>query len=236
MKKCSKCRVVKLLDEFNNDCTKKDGKRSHCKLCNSEMNKQRYVINKEFIKQHYQDNKESYKERAAKSYQKNKEQYKKNHKEWQVNNPHRSKYLSQQFKENNPGYTKQYYISNKERFKQYQVNRRQVDPLFKLSGGIRNLISGSFKRSCKGMYIKNKKTEHILGCTMEEFIQHLQSQFRPGMYLENYGNSSGMWNIDHIIPISSAKTEEEIYKLNHYTNLQPLWWEENMAKGSKGLV
>jgi hypothetical protein len=41
--------------------------------------------------------------------------------------------------------------------------------------------------------------------------------------------------MDHIIPISSAKTEEEIIKLNHYTNFQPLWWEENMAKGAKGI-
>jgi hypothetical protein len=53
------------------------------------------------------------------------------------------------------------------------------------------------------------------------------------MTLENHGQGIGKWNIDHIIPISSAQTEEEIYKLNHYTNLQPLWWEENMAKGKK---
>ena len=53
------------------------------------------------------------------------------------------------------------------------------------------------------------------------------------MTLENHGHGVGKWNIDHIIPISFAKTEEEIYKLNHYTNLQPLWWEENMAKGKK---
>jgi hypothetical protein len=53
------------------------------------------------------------------------------------------------------------------------------------------------------------------------------------MTLENHGQGSGKWNIDHIIPISSARTEEEIYKLNHYTNFQPLWWEENMAKGKK---
>jgi hypothetical protein len=84
--------------------------------------------------------------------------------------------------------------------------------------------------------VKGKKTEQILGCTINEFIQHLQNQFTEGMTFENHGQGKGYWNIDHIIPISSAKTEEEIYKLNHYTNLQPLWWEENMAKGSKGLV
>ncbi len=41
------------------------------------------------------------------------------------------------------------------------------------------------------------------------------------------------WHIDHIVPLSSAKTEEDVYKLCHYTNLQPLWSKDNMSKGSK---
>jgi len=51
------------------------------------------------------------------------------------------------------------------------------------------------------------------------------------MCWENYGLNG--WHIDHIIPLISAKTEEEIYKLCHFTNLQPLWWYENLEKRNK---
>jgi hypothetical protein len=55
----------------------------------------------------------------------------------------------------------------------------------------------------------------------------LEKQFVVGMSWDNRNK----WHIDHIIPLSSAKTEEEIYKLAHYTNLQPLWAEDNLSKG-----
>jgi hypothetical protein len=51
------------------------------------------------------------------------------------------------------------------------------------------------------------------------------------MSWENHGMYG--WHIDHIIPLASAKDEDEIYKLCHYTNLQPLWWFDNLSKGSK---
>ena len=144
-------------------------------------------------------------------------------------------YTQKQFKlypkkfKSNPEVVKQWVQNNPH----YIKNKKQLDPLFKLSCNIRTLIPRSFKRSLNGKYKKGNKTEYILGCTMEEFIQHLLSQFKPNMTLENHGQGPGKWNMDHIIPISSAKTEEEIIKLNHYTNFQPLWWEENMAKGKK---
>jgi hypothetical protein len=41
------------------------------------------------------------------------------------------------------------------------------------------------------------------------------------------------WHVDHIIPLSSGKTESELLKLNHYTNLKPLWAKDNLAKSNK---
>ena len=45
--------------------------------------------------------------------------------------------------------------------------------------------------------------------------------------------NAGQWHYDHIYPVSLAKDEEELIRLNHYTNFQPLWAEDNLRKGSK---
>ena len=46
------------------------------------------------------------------------------------------------------------------------------------------------------------------------------------MTWENHGE----WHLDHIVPVSLGETEEEIVSLNHYTNLQPLWKDDNLIK------
>ena len=78
----------------------------------------------------------------------------------------------------------------------------------------------------KNGYSKKSNTQKILGCTFNEFKKYLESKFEPWMNWENKGLYNGKfnhgWDIDHIIPLSSASTKEELIKLNHYTNLQPL--------------
>ena len=125
---------------------------------------------------------------------------------------------------------KKYYKNNKQKIIDYQNKYRKErikkDSKFKLKITIRSIIRKSLKS--KG-YSKKSKTFDILGCDYDNFINHMLSQFKEGMTLENHGE----WHIDHIIPLAEAKTEEEVFKLNHYTNLQPLWSEENLKKGSK---
>ena len=75
----------------------------------------------------------------------------------------------------------------------------------------------------------NESTESIVGINYNEFKKYLESIFLDGMTWDNRGE----WHIDHIIPLSSAKSKEDLIKLCHYTNLQPLWAKDNLKKGSK---
>ena len=75
-------------------------------------------------------------------------------------------------------------------------------------------------------YDKKSKTYEILGITFEEFKLHIESQWEEWMNWNNYGlynrEEKYGWDFDHIIPLSSVNTEEDIIRLNHYTNFQPL--------------
>ena len=96
----------------------------------------------------------------------------------------------------------------------------------KIASSARNRILKAIKSK---KFKKNKRTVFMLGCSLEFLMEHLELKFTAGMTHENHG----LWHVDHIIPLASAKTEEEMYALCHYTNLQPLWAHENLSKGDK---
>lgn len=102
------------------------------------------------------------------------------------------------------------------------------DSIYKIKALLRNRMKIFFKT--KNVNI-NKKIFEIVGCTPNELKIHIESQFKEGMCWENHKQDG--WHIDHIIPLSSAETEEEINGLCHFTNLQPLWSTENYKKGKK---
>ena len=93
-------------------------------------------------------------------------------------------------------------------------------------GLLRSRTYSAFKN--KG-YKKNSKTQEMLGVDWEVCKAHIERQFTKDMTWDNQGE----WHIDHIIPLSSANTEEELKKLCHYSNLQPLWAVDNLIKSAK---
>lgn len=138
---------------------------------------------------------------------------------------------SKSYREKNPDIIKKNhrisYLRDKERLKpiksKYAKKKRLSNPIFAISESIRRNIRCSFLRKD---FSKSVRTEEIIGCSFEEFKIYLESKFEEWMSWNNRGRYNGEfnygWDIDHIIPISSAKNEDDIIKLNHYTNLQPL--------------
>ena len=108
-------------------------------------------------------------------------------------------------------------------FNEYQRNRMATDPLYKLARDARSLIICSMQG--RG-FRKSSKTAQLLGCDFEFFQFYLEEQFSEGMTWEN----AGEWHLDHRIPCSAARNEEELIALQHYSNFQPLWGEENLSK------
>ena len=221
VKECTKCKEYKLLSEFNRSINRLFGVRADCKDCRSELNKQYHQQNKEYrnerTKQYDKQNKEQRKE----YWEKNKERISEQRKQFREQNKERINERQKQYREQNKEHVS-------EVAKQYYKQRRQTDPLFKMRCNLRNLINMSMKNQG---YTKRSKTYNILGVDFETFKKHIERQFTKGMNWENHGTYG--WHYDHILPISSAQTEEEALKLNHYTNFQPLWAADNRRKSDK---
>ena len=185
---------------------------------------------KEYKKEYYQKNKSKISEQQKEYYKVNKQQINNQKKEYNQKNKQQLSEKAKEYYQINKEQKKEYQKNNIKKInkqrKKYSKNRRETDPLFKLNGNIKNRILKSIKNNS---YTKKSKTFEILGCTYEEFKHYLERQFTAGMSWENQGE----WHLDHIYPVSLAKDEEELIKLNHYTNFQPLWALENIIKGNK---
>jgi len=202
MKICNKCKIEKSVENFGKDKTKKDGLHTQCKSCEKEWREK----NKEKIKEYHKDYSKKY-------YQNNKEKLKKvNDKKCIENNKERLKEREKLYRQ-----------KNKHKKSKYIREKRKNDSLFRLRSVMGAMISKSLKRNG---FTKKMKSHEFLGCQFNEFKSYIESQFESWMSWDNYGLYNGElnygWDIDHIIPLSSAKTEEEILRLNHYTNLRPL--------------
>lgn len=120
--------------------------------------------------------------------------------------------------------------NNKEHIREYsrnwERNKRKTDPMYSLIKNLRSRLWTVLKRQKK-----SNSTLELTGCSLEELKKYLESKFEDGMDWNNYG----VWHIDHIIPcanfdFSDPKQQKICF---HYTNLQPMWGEKNIKKGSR---
>ena len=110
----------------------------------------------------------------------------------------------------------------------YIRERRKNDMAYAMKARLQARISDAFQAA--GLK-KNSRTEAMLGCSIQQFKNHIEKQFLPGM---TWGNKT-QWHIDHILPCASAKSMEELQALFHFTNLRPTWAADNLAKSDRVL-
>jgi hypothetical protein len=180
-----------------------------------------------------ENNKQSAKWRA-----KNPEKIRARNAKWWANNPEKAKQENAKWWANNPDYNAKWRAENAEKAKQdnakyraknpekiraQKAKRRAEDPFYRLQQNMRSSCSRVVKQLSLGK--KPMSTFKWIGCSPEELKAHLESLFTKGMTWENYGE----WHVDHIRPICSFAAEEW-EQVNHYTNLRPLWAEDNYAK------
>lgn len=139
----------------------------------------------------------------------------------------RIEYLSEEYKARRKVSQKKYREQNKNKIQKTinkcRRNKAKKDPLARFNNALKLSIKNAFKNK---KLIKCTKTAEILGCSYSDFKIYIESKFESWMTWENRGLYNGQlnygWDLDHIIPISSAKTIDDVIKLNHFTNFQPL--------------
>lgn len=221
-KVCKKCEIEKDICFFQKDKSKKDGYRNSCKECQREYHKNYYEANRHHINEKNTkwkiENSELLSEMRKQYYEDNREEILEKGKVWARENKEKIRIRKRKHYQKNKST-----ILHKK--KEYIKRRKAQDKLYHLRLNLRCLVKTAF-------YKKNfdkPKTLEVIGCSYEEFKNYIEIQFTDGMNWENYGE----WHLDHKIPVSWATSIEELYKLNHYSNFQPMWAFDNKSKSNR---
>lgn len=192
-----------------------------CIECRREQNVSYYAINAE-----------SEREKAAQRRAKNYDKMMAQQAEYRARNRDVLRQRTANWRKNNPEKWREtdtaYKSKNYEKVRETQRNRERhllaTDPMFSLQKRVRCLVRDAL--AYRG-HKKGVKTEALLGCDWAFFRTHIERQFVKGMNWEN----RSLWHIDHITPMATAKTEDDVMALNHFTNLRPMWGKDNIRKG-----
>ena len=205
MKTCTKCLKDKELLEYYFQSPGKP--KSQCKECDKERSR----IQKELKENENKIVRDKWREE-------NKERLYKKSNQWNKDNREIMNISAKKYRE-----------ANRDKIRQDKNRQRKEleakDPLSLMKRRLRNRTGTAFRR----MSWNKKGTVDLLGAEYQVVFDRITSLFTEGMSWEN----RELWHIDHIIPLDSATTEEELIKLCHYTNLQPLWAKDNLIKSNK---
>jgi len=221
MKICKKCNEEKELDSFY---LNKNKYSTYCKKCDNLKSKEYFNKNRDQILPKLRIRKFNNRNTESKRFKVNELNYLISDDESVCTKCLTIKNKSEFIKDNSR--KNKLSASCKDCKNEYFRDKKKNDIIFKLICNLRSSLSDSLR---KNRFIKNYKTQDILGIEIEDFKIYIESKFIEDMSWDNYGK----WHLDHIIPISYAKNIDEIYELSYYTNFQPLWMIDNCSKGNR---
>lgn len=148
-------------------------------------------------------------------------------KESRKRDPERAKREYRQNRKNRLASDKKHYQKNKKEILRRKQARLSANPQSRLSRNLRSRITTALRRATKG-----GSAVRDLGCTVPELMVKLEAMFAPGMTWENHGSK---WHVDHVKPLIlfDLTVRSEFLKACHFSNLQPLWAEDNLRKGAR---
>lgn len=245
LKICSKCGIEQPISNFNKNKSTPDGLQLTCKGCRKQYRQDKSEGIKEYSKQYRLNNSKEIKQ-YRQDHVKESNQYYQDHvkeiKQYKQDNVEEIKEYQKQYRQNHKKESKQYYQNHRKERNIRNLNRLKLDSLFKLACNLRSRLNTVLRQK----YLpKKSKLSQYLGCSLKELKLHLKKQFTEGMTWENHGKGKGKWNIDHIVPLDSCEiynldgtrndelSTNRLFELCHYTNLQPLWADDNLKKSNK---
>lgn len=240
IKVCKNCQMGKNTDDFY--LTRGRWLSSNCKECSVkigvERQRQKRILLKECPIQQAKQRQYTLnaRERTKIYRQENIEHIFQVQKEYQTRNKERKRIRDQAWREANRERCRERDKRNRQknleqyrtRGREYTRNRRATDNKFRLVTNLRVRVYCAIKQ-------RSESTKDLLGCSIEHFIRHLESQFAPEMTWANYGS---YWEIDHVKPCASFDlTDSRQQKICfHWANCQPLGKIDNRRKGAKTVV
>lgn len=162
-------------------------------------------------------------------YENNKERAKARIKNWAVKNPEKVLATHRKWDEENRDKKNAWYKNNKPKVNADKMRRYYSEPGYRLLVNLRTRVNRALKDNWK-----SGRTLVLLGCSIAELRQRLESRFKTGMTWENYGGKTG-WQIDHIKPCAKFDLTDPAQQREcfHFSNLQPLWAIDNIKKGDR---
>lgn len=238
MKNCVICNKI-FKPKYNNSqtCSKKCQKITK-KQTWDKWYKKNKLKREEYNKIYRLSYEEEIKEQSKNHYQANRNKEIQDSKKYQLEHVEELKEYRKRTKEKRKKYKERY---DKEHFKEqqeYRRNRRDLrnKTMKKYRAIPGNKIIINFRIRLNGLLKgrnKSKSTMELIGCSKEFLVNYIEKQFTTGMNWDNYGRRG--WHVDHIkqcVLFDMTKSEDQ-HKCFHYTNLRPLWAEDNLRRPRK---